>query len=75
MRKEAKYRLDAKVFGQWHSDDQELSSAIHEWTEEIKKEALLNKFVSGPQDKRVYDIEKEFELVSEKKIWNNLLKV
>ncbi|OGM99610.1 MAG: hypothetical protein A2817_00355 [Candidatus Yanofskybacteria bacterium RIFCSPHIGHO2_01_FULL_39_8b] len=75
MRKEAKYRLDAKVFGQWHSDDQELSSAIHEWTEEIKKEALLNKFVSGPQDKRVYDIEKEFELVSEKKIWIGVRKI
>jgi isoleucyl-tRNA synthetase len=69
MRKEAKYKMDEKVSGQWHSDDGELSGAIHEWSEEIKKEALLLKFVSGPSGKKVYDVEKEFELVPGKKIW------
>jgi len=69
IRKEAKYRLDEKVFGQWHSDDSEVSVAINEWTEEIKKEVLLNKLVAGENDKKVYDIEKEFELAPQKKIW------
>ncbi|MDP3696751.1 MAG: class I tRNA ligase family protein [Candidatus Taylorbacteria bacterium] len=69
MRKEAKYHLDQKIHGQWHSDDGELSSAIHEWSEEIKKEALLKEFVSGPAGKKVYDVEKEFEIASGKKIW------
>ena len=69
MRKEAKYKLDEKVHGQWHSDDGEVSGAIHEWTEEIKKEVLFKEFVSGPQGKKSYDIEKEFELASQRKIW------
>ena len=69
MRKEAKYKLDEKVFGQWHSDDGEVSAAIHEWTEEIKKEALLEKFISGLHDKKAYDVEKEFDLAPQKKIW------
>ncbi len=69
MRKEAKYKLDQKIHGQWHSGDGEVSGAIHEWTEEIKKEALLKEFVSGPAGKKAYDVEKEFELVPQKKIW------
>ena len=75
MRKEAKYKLDEKVNSQWHSDDGEVSAAIHEWTEEIKKEALLGKFVAGPSGK-AYDVEKEFSAVGGpasggelKKIW------
>lgn len=74
MRKEAKYHLDAKVFGQWHSDDGEVSSAIHEWTDEIKKEALLEKFISGPHDNKKYDVEKEFDLAPQKKIWVSVRK-
>src|SRR3989344_6962469 len=76
MRKEAKYKLDQKIHSQWHSDDGEVSGAIHEWTEEIKKEALLKEFVSGPPGKKTYDVEKEFELAPHlpaggqgKKIW------
>ncbi len=69
MRKEAKYDLDKKVSGQWHSDDPDVSSAINQWTEEIKKEALFDKFVAGPKGKQVYDVEKEFDLAPQKKIW------
>ncbi len=69
MRKEAKYKLDEKIFGQWHSDDGEVSGAIHEWTEEIKREALLKELVSGPKGKKTYDVEKEFELAPQRKIW------
>ena len=64
MRKEAGYRLDDKVFGQWHSDDKEVSEAIRGWSEEIKKEVLLSEFLNGPHDGKAYDVEKEFELVS-----------
>ena len=69
MRKEGKYKLDQKVNSQWHSDDGEVSGAIHEWTEEIRVEALLKEFVSGPAGTKAYDVEKEFELAPQKKIW------
>ena len=62
MRKEAKYRLDDKIFGQWHSDDKEVSEAIQRWAEEIKEEALLSEFLNSPHDSKAYDVEKEFEL-------------
>ncbi|MEX2090704.1 MAG: class I tRNA ligase family protein [Candidatus Paceibacterota bacterium] len=74
MRKEAKYRLDEKVFGQWHSDDGELSEAIKKWEEEIKKETLLKEFLNSPHDDKVYDVEKEFEVSSGKKIWLGIKK-
>jgi len=69
MRKEAKYKLDEKIYGQWHSDDGEVSSAIHQWTGEIKKEALLYEFIVGPRDDKKYDVEKEFDIAPSKKIW------
>ena len=69
MRKEARYRLDDKVFGQWHSDDKEVSEAIREWSDEIKKEALFLEFRNGPHDGKAYDIEKEFEFAPQRKIW------
>ena len=37
MRKEAKYQMDEQVMVDWHSEDQEIISAIAEWAEEIKK--------------------------------------
>lgn len=69
MRKEAKYRLDDKIFGQWHSDDKDLADAINEWADEIKKEALFSKFEAGQHGSKVFDVEKEFELSPGKKIW------
>jgi isoleucyl-tRNA synthetase len=69
MRKEAKYRLDDRIFGQWHSDDEGLSEAIREWSDEIKKEVLLSEFRNGPHDVKAYDIEKEMELAPQKTIW------
>ena len=69
MRKEAKYKLDEKVYGQWHSDDKELSEAIRKWSEEIKSEALLSDFVNRQKGNKTCDIEKEFELAPQRKIW------
>ena len=39
-----------------------------------KKEALLKEFFSGPAGKKTYDVEKEFELVPQKKIWMGVRK-
>ncbi len=69
MRKEAKYRLDEKVFGQWHSDDPSLTSAINQWSEQIKTETLLHDFINQKRGNQAYDVEKEFDIVPGKKIW------
>ncbi|MBI4158047.1 MAG: class I tRNA ligase family protein [Candidatus Yanofskybacteria bacterium] len=69
MRKEAKYRLDDRVFAQWYSDDEGLSEAIRQFSDEIKKEVLLSEFNNSPHDGKAYDIEKETELILGKKIW------
>mgnify|MGYP001601335622 CR=1 FL=1 len=74
MRKEAKYRLDDKVFGQWHSDDKDVSEAIRRWSEEIKEEVLLSDFTNSPHDGKAYDVEKEFELAPQRKIWAGIRK-
>lgn len=74
MRKEAKYSMDQEVFGRWHSDDEEVPAAITEWAEVIKKDALFNKFDAGPRGKEAYDVEKEFDLVPQKKIWIGIKK-
>jgi len=69
MRKEAGYKVDAEVFGQWHSDSPDLSAAINKWSDEIKKEVLLKNFENSQKGDKVFDVEKEFELVTGKKIW------
>ena len=69
MRKEAGYKIDDEVFGQWHSDNPDLSAAINKWGDEIKKDILLNNFVNSPKGDKVFDVEKEFELVIGRKIW------
>ncbi len=74
MRKEAKYKVDEEVFGQWHSDDPDLSTAINRWSDEIKKDVLLNSFDNSQKGNKVFDVEKEFELVSGKKIWVGIKK-
>jgi len=74
MRKEAGYKFDQEVHCQWHSDDQDIKRAVGHWTEEIKRETLLHHFAEGPHDDKAYDIEKEFELVANKKIWMGIKK-
>ena len=74
MRKEAKYKVDDEVFGQWHSDDSDLSVAISRWSDEIKKDVLLKDFQNSPKGEKVFEIEKEFELVIGRKIWVGIKK-
>jgi isoleucyl-tRNA synthetase len=69
MRKDAKYDLKIKVNAKWHTDNAELSSAVREWGDEIKKDVLLNNFENRQQDNQAFDVEKEFDISSGKKIW------
>ncbi len=69
MRKEAGYKIDEEVFGQWYSDNPDLSAAINKWSDEIKKEVLLHSFENSPQGDKTQDVQKEFELAPKKKIW------
>jgi isoleucyl-tRNA synthetase len=67
MRKEAKYQMDEQAMVDWHSEDQEIISAIAEWAEEIKKDTIL-KTLEQKQKHGDYDLNKESELAPEKKI-------
>ena len=69
MRKEAGYKVDDEVFGQWHSDNLDLSTAINKWNDSIKKDVLLNNFENSPKGDKAFDVEKEFELMTGKNIW------
>ena len=69
MRKEAKYKLDDRIFCQWHSDGNDISEAIRKWSDEIKKEVLLSEFRNSPHDSKSYDVEKEVNIASQRKIW------
>ena len=69
MRKEAKYDLREEVNAKWYSDNKELSAAIREWENEIKKDVLLNSFENRQDTNQAFDVEKEFDLAPGKKIW------
>ncbi len=75
MRKEAGYRFNEKVFCQWHTEDGELKNAVASWEEFIKKNALLKDFsLAHAEGDKVFDIQKEFELAPQKKIWLGIKK-
>ena len=67
MRKEAKYQVDEQVMVDWHSEDQEIISAIAEWFEEIKKDTVL-KSLEQKEKHGDYDLYKESLLAPDKKI-------
>jgi len=69
MRKEAKYKLDEKIYAAWDSDNKEVASAIGTFSKEIAENTLLVEFSRGHQPKEVFDVEKEFELGPQVKIW------
>ena len=66
MRKEAKYQVDEQVMVDWHSEDQEIISAIAEWFEEIKKDTVL-KSLEQKEKHGDYDLYKESLLAPDKK--------
>jgi isoleucyl-tRNA synthetase len=67
MRKEAKYQMEEQVMVDWHSEDQEIISAINEWSEEIKKDTVL-KSLEQKQKHGDYDLYKDSLLAPDKKI-------
>lgn len=69
MRKEAGYRLDEKVFGAWESDNKEVVTAVEKFGKEIARDTLLTEFTRGHGAKEIFDVEKEFELGPQAKIW------
>ncbi|MEK7525523.1 MAG: class I tRNA ligase family protein [Patescibacteria group bacterium] len=75
LRKDAGYRFDDKAYCQWFTEDSELSEALLKWGDDIKRDTSLSEFVKLIlDDKRAYDIEKEFEIVPGKKIWVGIKK-
>ncbi|MEX2052920.1 MAG: class I tRNA ligase family protein [Candidatus Paceibacterota bacterium] len=69
MRKEAKYRLDDRVFAKWDSHSEDVVTAIELFGEEISQKALLAEFDRGSDEKMAFDVKKEFELAPQIKIW------
>ena len=69
MRKEAKYQMDEQATIHWHSFDEGVVRAMENWSEEIKRDTVLNAFEKHRKDGLVYDVEKETELAPNKKIW------
>ncbi len=74
MRKEAGYRFDERVYCRWYSEDAELSSAVEQWRDAIKEETVLSELVKLKHDKKKYNVEKEFEIESGRKIWVGIKK-
>jgi hypothetical protein len=69
MRKEVGYRLDEMIYGGWETTSTEVAAAINEHEKEISSNTLLKEFGRGHNSKTVFDIEKEFELGPQAKIW------
>ncbi len=69
MRKEAGYRLDETVYGGWETASAEVAEAINGHEKEISDSTLLKEFSRGHNPKQVFDVEKEFELGPQAKIW------
>ena len=62
--------FDEKVLSQWHSEDKEVADAVNQWAEFIKKNSLLREFnLKHIEGDKSFDIQKEFELAPQKKIW------
>ena len=69
MRKEAKYKLDEKIYAAWASDNKDITDAMDAFGKEIAENTLLAEFSRGHQPNEVFDVEKEFELGPQIKIW------
>ncbi|MEK7154384.1 MAG: class I tRNA ligase family protein [Patescibacteria group bacterium] len=69
MRKEAKYKLDEKIYAAWASDNKEIAGAMDAFGKEIAENTLLVEFSRGHRPKTVFDVEKEFEFEPQIKIW------
>ena len=75
MRKEARYHLSDKVYGQWFTANEELKKAMEQWGESIKQNSLLKEFsANAAYADKTFDVQKEFELAPGQKIWLGIKK-
>ena len=74
MRKEAKYMIDEKAFLSWESDNADVISVFEKFGKEIIKTTALKELLRGHNDKLTFDIEKDFELTSQVKVWLGIRK-
>ncbi|MEK7579821.1 MAG: class I tRNA ligase family protein [Patescibacteria group bacterium] len=74
-RKDAGYEYDQKVRTFWFSEDRELKEAILRENDFIKQKTVLKELnESRHNSKFAYDVEKEEEIESGRKIWLGLIK-
>lgn len=69
MRKEVGYKIDEKVWGAWDSENPEIIEVLARHGKEIGSDVLLKEFSRGHDPKEKFDIEKEFEVGPQAKIW------
>ncbi len=69
MRKEAGYKLNEKIYAAWDSDSKDMAGTMRDFEKEIAENTLLAEFSRGHQPTEVFDVEKEFELAPQVKIW------
>ncbi len=62
IRKEAKYKLDEKVYAVWESQNTDVIGALEKYEKQITEDTLLFELARGRDAEHVPDIEKEFEL-------------
>ncbi|OGN04461.1 MAG: hypothetical protein A2831_02795 [Candidatus Yanofskybacteria bacterium RIFCSPHIGHO2_01_FULL_44_17] len=74
MRKETKYKIDDKIYAAWESDNSEIIEAVGKHGKEIAEDTLLKEFGRGHNPKEKFDMEKEFELAPQAKIWLGIRK-
>ena len=69
MRKEAGYKLDEKVYAAWDTENPTIVQMMQKHGKEIEEDTLLKEFTKGSNPKERFDVEKEFELAPQIKIW------
>jgi isoleucyl-tRNA synthetase len=73
MRKDAGLQVGDKAYGQWYSEDQELTDAIIAHSEMIARETGLSAFVRQPDDKTL-TVERNTDLAPGKALWLGIRK-
>ncbi|MDP3953816.1 MAG: class I tRNA ligase family protein [bacterium] len=69
MRKDAGYKFDDKIFAGWESADAGVREIMSQFEGEIKEAVLIDKLEEGKRGEVAFDIEKEFELGPNMKLW------
>ena len=69
MRKEAGYKLDELIWAAWEATNPDALEALNRYCEDIAKSTLLKELSRGHNPEQVFDIEKEFELGPQIKVW------